>query len=173
MRALFIIAQRGYQDYEYSATKKVLEAAGIEVPTASKEGGACIGSSGSMVKDTLALADVKLEPYSAFVLIGGPGAVIYQHDAQVHELLKEAKHQHKVLAAICIAPTTLAYAGILSGRKATMWNLDGQQESVLAQQGAKYTGEEVTTDGKIITANGPAAAEAFGKMIIEVLKKIR
>ena len=35
MKALFIIAQKDYQDHEYGASKKVLEDAGIEVITAS------------------------------------------------------------------------------------------------------------------------------------------
>jgi protease I len=35
--------------------------------------------------------------------------------------------------------------------------------------GADYTGESVTQDGRIITANGPEAAREFGKTIVNNL----
>jgi protease I len=40
---------------------------------------------------------------------------------------------------------------------------------VLKQQGAHYTGKPVVVDGNLITANGPKAAEAFGKAIVSTL----
>ena len=75
--------------------------------------------------------------------------------------------QNKIIAAICIAPVTLANAGILNGKKATVFP-SGKND--LIRNGAKYTGDSVTVDGNIITANGPMAAEAFGKKIVEMLK---
>ncbi|MEK6845127.1 MAG: DJ-1/PfpI family protein [Nanoarchaeota archaeon] len=171
MKAVFIIAQVGYQDLEYNIPKKILENAGIETVTASKRGGTCSGKLGGMVKDTLALADVKAELYDAVIFIGGPGAVNYQQDAEAHKIAQEAKNSHKLLAAICIAPTILAYAGVLERRKATVWNEDGQQERVLTSHGVRYVNESVVVDGKIITANGPAAAEKFGKKILEMLNR--
>lgn len=170
MKALFIIAQQGYQDTEYNIPKKILENNGIEVISASKQGGVCAGKLGEMVKDTLALADVIVSNYDALVFIGGPGAVSYQKDSEAHKIARDALHQNKLLAAICIAPIILAYAGVLKGKKATVWNGDAQQGKLLAAQGAKYTGEALTVDGKIITANGPPAAEAFGKKILEALR---
>jgi len=170
MKAVFIVAQRGYQDLEYSIPKKILEQAGIEVVTASKSGGTCIGKLGGMIKESVSLADIKTENYDLVVFIGGPGAVEYQHDSQAHHLAQEAFSKYKWLAAICIAPTILAYAGVLKGRKATVWNGDGRQSSLLSSQGAKYTGDKVTVDGKIITANGPEAAEEFAKTLIKLLK---
>ena len=74
---------------------------------------------------------------------------------------------YKIIAAICIAPVTLANAGILNGKKATVFP-SGKND--LIRNGAKYTGDSVTVDGNIITANGPMAAEAFGKKIVEMLK---
>lgn len=172
MKALFIIAQRGYQENEYSIIKRVLEDAKIDVVTASKEGGACVGAQGGMVKATIGLADVILDNFSAIVVIGGPGAVAYQKDEQIHTLLKNAHIARKIIAGICIAPTILAYAEVLHGKKVTVWNLDKKQEAILKEHGARYTGEEVSVDGRIITANGPQAAEAFGKKIVEKMNSI-
>jgi protease I len=85
-------------------------------------------------------------------------------------VLKQAADKRKVIAAICIAPTLLAKAGLLKYKKATVWNGDRMQEAFLKREGAIYTDEPLTIDGNIITANGPDAAEQFGKAIAEALK---
>ena len=171
MKVIFILAPRGYQDLEYAVPKKILEEAGIEVVIASKSGGTCVGKLGGMIKESLALADIKMDQYAAIVFIGGPGAVSYQHDSEAHHLAQEAVSQHKWLAAICIAPTILAYSGVLKGKKATVWNGDGRQEELLQTCGVKYTGEKVTVEGKIVTANGPDAAEEFGRTLVKLMKR--
>ena len=171
MKALLIIAPRGYQDIEYGTPRKILEQAEIEIVVASKNGGACVGKLGGIVKDTIALADVMVDSYDGIIFIGGPGAVSYQQDAEAHKIAREAVEKHKWLAAICIAPTILAYAGVLNGRKATVWNEDGRQDKILRDNGAKFTGAAVTQEAKLITANGPEAAELFGKAILNALKR--
>lgn len=171
MKALFIIAQEGYQDLEYDIPKQIMEKAGIEIVTASKKAGICKGGLGGMATATISIDDTDVADYDAIVFIGGPGAVRYQHDVEAHLTAQEAITEEKVLAAICIAPTILAYAGVLEGKKATVWNGDGKQQKILEKEGATFTGEKVTVDGKIITANGPAAAEEFGKSILKLLKK--
>ncbi len=169
MKTLFIVAQEGYQDHEYEAPKKILEDAGIEVVTASKKAGTCRGSFGGRTEAVLSLSDVKVADYAAIVFIGGSGAVQYQHDAEAHRIAKEAASQEKLLGAICIAPTILAYAGVLKGKKAAVWDSEGKQKEILEKQGATHTGEAVSVDGKIITANGPPAAERFGREILRAL----
>ena len=78
-----------------------------------------------------------------------------------------AADKHKVLAAICVAPITLARAGVLEGKRATT-SLAG---SVIEAEGATYTGALVERDGLIITANGPAASDAFGRAIAAALEE--
>jgi len=169
-RALFIIAQQGYQPYEYGIPKKILKEAGIEVITASKKVGKCTAVDGSTTEATISISDIDDWDYDAIVFIGGPGAVGYQHDGEAHLTAQEAINRKKILAAICIAPTILAYAGVLEGKKATVWNEDGLEDQIFKDNGAIYTGEHVTVDGRIITADGPMSAERFAKKIIEMLK---
>jgi len=171
MKSLFIIAQEGYQDTEYGTPKKILEEKGIAVITASEKVGLCHGGLGGNTTAQISLKEVLVSDYDLIVFIGGPGAVGYQHNVEAYRIAQEAVQQQKLLGAICIAPTILAYAGILKGRKATVWNNDGQQDKLLQQQGAVYTGETVTVDGKIVTANGPKAAEEFGKKLLLVLNR--
>ena len=85
------------------------------------------------------------------------------------EIAKEAQG-HPVLAAICWAPTILAKAGVLSGKKATVWKGDDAEygmttDAMLERSGADFTGAEVTVDGNIVTGNGPAAAQKFAEAV--------
>lgn len=168
-KALFIIAPENYQNHEYGATKKMLEDAGIEIVTASQEVGECQGALGGTTEATVALRDVKVQDYEAIVFIGGAGAKVYQHDVQAHLTAQEAVNREKVLAAICIAPVILATAGVLEGKRATVWNGDGKQAELLTKNGAVFVDEDVVVDGKIVTGNGPPAAERFGQKILEFL----
>lgn len=170
MKALFIVAQEGYQPLEYATLKKILEKAGVEVVTASKKVGVCKDKMGGSTQATIAIGDVNVANYDAVVFIGGPGATVYQQDSKAHQIAQEAVKQDKILAAICLAPTILAYAGVLEGKKATVWDSGGQQKAILEKNSATYTGQAVTVDGKIVTANGPGAAEEFGKKILGLLK---
>jgi len=86
---------------------------------------------------------------------------------------RETISQNKVLASICISPVILAKAGVLKGKKATVWSspMDRGPVKILQNNGAIYEDKPVVVDGKIITGNGPGAAEEFGQAIIEVLTK--
>lgn len=170
-KALFIVAQEGYQDNEYNIPKQILEKANIEITTASKKAGLCKGALGGSTNASIALEDLDVADYDAVVFIGGPGAVIYQHDLQAHLTAQEATTRNKILAAICIAPTILAYAGVLEGKQATVWNNDKKQARILTDNEAIFVDQDLVVDGRIITANGPPAADKFGKKILELLKK--
>ena len=123
----------------------------------------------SEVEPDIAVKDADLSKYKSVVLIGGPGAPTLGDHSEVLELIKEADGQGKVVAAICISPTILAKAGVLEGKKATVWNEDGKQAGVIESAGAEFVDEPVVQDGRIVTANGPAAAKAFGRKIVEVV----
>jgi protease I len=171
MKALFIIAQQGYQDWEYETPKQILENEAVRVITASTSIGIAQGSLGGKASVSLTLDKVDVSDYDAIVFIGGPGAVKYQQDPGALSIAKQANQQKKIIGAICIAPTILACAGILKGKRATVWNKDGKQQSLLESKGAVYTGESVTIDNNIITANGPQAAKEFGEAVLNILQK--
>ena len=168
LKAVLIVAPHGYQELEYQMPKQILEKAGILTTTASRKSGKCLGQAGGSTTANLSLDQVHVDEYDIILFVGGPGAVLYQHDAEAHRIAQEAIQKKKLLTAICIAPTILAYAGVLQGKKATVWNADGEQQAVLEKNGATYTGEDLTLDGSILTANGLAMAGKFGKKIVEV-----
>ncbi len=162
--ALIILAQQGFQDLEYAGTRKGLEDAGFGIDIGSKAKGPCTGKFSADVHASIALKDVVVEDYDRIAFIGGPGAFAYASDADALKIANDTARAGIPLGAICIAPTILAKARVLEGKKATTWD-DGQRTQIefLEKMGATYTGDTVTVDGLIVTGNGPEAAEEFGK----------
>ncbi len=170
-KALLVIAQQNYQDLEYERTRVELERGDFAVSVASGDGGTCTGKFGGSVRDTIPLKQVKVANFDCIAFIGGPGAETYTRDPEALRIAHEAATASMPLGAICIAPLILAKAKVLKGRCATVWD-DGRgtQAGILTQAGAKYTGDSVTVDGKIVTGNGPEAAEEFGRTLVQLLK---
>ncbi len=163
--ALVIIAKEGFQDHEFAGTELALIEAGFEVIVASTEVGDCRGKFSTIVPAQMELKDIKVTDFDRIAFIGGPGAKTLQHDKDAHRIAKETLAAGKVLGAICIAPTILAYAGVLDGKNVTAWNEDGDTEKILTDAGATFTDEDVTVDGLLVTGNGPDAAEEFGETL--------
>lgn len=161
--ALLIIAPCLYQDIELAGVAKALSEAGFEVVLASTEAGECAGKYGGKAVAAVALGDVDVSAYDRIAFIGGPGAEALTVEPEALRIARETVAAGKPLGAICIAPLILSAAGVLQGKKATVWESDHEQAAVLEAAGATFTGETVTVDGKIITGNGPGASEEFGK----------
>ena len=166
-----IIAFRNFNDEEYLIPKQALETAGFEIVIASSNLGEAIGSYGAEAKIDILMKDLKVKDFAAIVFIGGSGSSKYFEDPNAHRIALEAVLEGKLLAAICIAPVILARAGVLKNKKATVWssNMDKSFIEILRKEKANYMAEPVITDGKIITASGPAAAKAFAAEIIDKL----
>ncbi len=166
--AIMIIAQQDFRDEELLEPKEILEKNGIAVKIASTTLKEVKGMLGTKVKPDILLKEVDPVKFDALIFVGGSGATQYWDDILAHELARSAFTANKIVAAICIAPVTLAKAGLLKGRRATVWQSENQQ---LKESGANYTGRPVEKDGNIITAAGPFAAKEFGDEISRALLK--
>ena len=71
-----------------------------------------------------------------------------------------------MLGAICVAPVILARAGVLAGRRATVFP---SERSVLLARKALPQKQDVVIDGKVVTASGPAHAASFGQALVQLL----
>jgi protease I len=169
-KVLLIIAHTGFQPIEYGGTKKALLDAGIEIVTGSNLAGTAVATNGTEVLINVELAEVKTKQYDGIFFIGGPGALDNLNEEESYRIIHEVSASGKAWGAICIAPRILAEAGVLEGKKVTGWNDDHKLPRVLEQWGGTYVPEHVVVDGKLITADGPEAAEEFGKAIVEALK---
>lgn len=168
VKILLIIAPENFRDEELLHTKQELERAGLQTVIASSRTGEARGKLGARVNVDLKLEQVKVDDYDGVVFVGGPGSAMYFDDKQAHLIARETFSKGKATCAICIAPVILANAGVLKGKRATVWN--GEYVGKLESGGATYTGSSVEVDGKVITANGPTAARDFGRAIAKALK---
>jgi protease I len=167
-KVVMIIAPEDFRDEELIEPQNVLTEKGAEVKVASVSLETCKGMLGAQVRPDMVISDIIPEKWDAIILVGGSGASKYWDDASVHSILNEAVKQNKIVGAICIAPVTCANAGILTGKKATVYETEASR---LKEKGAEYTGASVQIDGRIITANGPQAAKEFGEAIATALKE--
>lgn len=165
---LMVIAPENFKDEEYFIPRGILESNKVGVKTVSSKLEAS-SVNGKKIRVDILLNEASLEDYDGVIFVGGPGASVYFNDARAQELAKEGFNNNKVIGAICIAPSILANAGILSGKKATSFP---SEKSNLERKGVRYSNEDVIRDGKIVTANGPNAARKFGETIIKTLEEL-
>ena len=168
-----IIAFRDFRDAEYFLPKEILEKAGAKITTVSTKMGTAIGADGVDTEVDLLVENLNVADFDAIVFIGGPGALDYLDNENSYRVAKETVEKNKVLGSICVSPVILAKAGVLSGKRATVWSspLDRGPVKILKDNGAIYEDKSVVVDGKIVTGIGPEAAEEFGEALIEVLTK--
>lgn len=162
---LMVIAPTGFKDEEYFTPKKIFEKLGAEVTTASTVQEAISVNKKTQFTDIL-VSEAVVDDFDILVFVGGPGAKTYFDHNPSLTLAKNFNAKEKIVAAICIAPSILANAGILEGKKATVFSSEKEN---LESKGAKLQNKQVVKDGNIITANGPDAAEEFAKTVADSL----
>jgi protease I len=165
-KVILVTAPQIFRDEEYYKPKKVLETAGIKTITASIKTGEIVGKFGYKTMSEVLIENINANDYDAIIYVGGGGAGVFFENSYALNLAKDFFKQGKPTAAICIASVILAKAGILKNKKATVF-IDGKEELIKGL--AHYTGAPLEMDGNIITANGPDAAEDFGKAVSDML----
>jgi len=170
-KVAMIVAFRDFRDAEYFVPKEILEKAGAKITTVSTKMGTAIGADGGDTEVDLLIENLNVADFDAIVFIGGPGALDYLDNENSYKVARETIEKDKILGSICISPVILAKAGVLKEKRATVWSspLDRGPVKILKENGAIYEDKDVVQDGKIITANGPGAAEEFGQKLVEAL----
>ncbi len=166
-KVLMLIASSQFRDEEYQKPRVILEAAGAKVTVACSSLKEATGMLGLKVKPDILLQEATMSEYDAVVFVGGMGATEYWENPAAQALATSAYRSGKPTAAICLAPMTLANAGLLKGKRATIWK---DAVTDFKTKGVLYTGKSVEQDGQLITGSGPDAAEEFGKALVEALQ---
>ncbi len=165
MPKVLIPLAQGCEEIEAVTAIDILRRAGIEVVSAGLDAHPVRASRGTVIiPDTTLEAALKHE-YDMVVLPGGqPGTSNLKTDARILGLVQRMVQQGKYVAAICAAPSVLATAGLLDGKRATSFPgaLDAFPQ-VQQQQAA------VVEDGKLITSRGPGTAMDFALILVERL----
>ncbi len=166
-KIVMVVASKNFKEIELLEPEVILFSKGAKVVIASSSLDSAVGTEGAKIKPEILLKDIKPKDWDAIVFVGGPGAKQYWDDKVAHNILIEAFKQNKVIGAICIAPVTLANAGILKDKRATV---SEEVAAKLTSKGAKYIKIDVQRDGRIITASGPKAVEKFAEAIAKALE---
>lgn len=163
---LYVIAPERFRDEELLEPKRALEHAGHHVTIASTRSCTASGMLGARVP-AAAFSETADKTWDAIVVAGGSGSPDHLWDFQ--PLLTAIKRQEGVVGAICLSGAVLARAGVLSGKRATVY-ASPRALAELKRAGATYVDEPVVTDGSIVTASGPEAAPAFGAALVQLLE---
>lgn len=167
MAKILVFLADGFEDVEALAPIDVLRRGGQDVTTVSVMDDQVVESAHGvqMVADAM-FDDCDISDADMLVLPGGmPGATnLYSH-AGLRQALLAHNEKGGLIGAICASPgVVLGQLGLLNGRRATCY--PGFENLM---QGGHYTAAVYTVDGNIVTAEGPAAALAFG---YELLTKV-
>lgn len=163
--AVTVFLATGFEEVEATSIVDALRRGGVEVIIAGLQSGAIEGGHGIKVVPDATIEEIEVEEFDAVILPGGsPGYVNLGKDKRVLDAVKRAFEMGKIVAAICGAPSVLAKADILRGKKATIY--PGMESEL---RGAKSVNERVVVDGKIVTSQGPGTALEFGIKLVEML----
>ena len=170
-KILMVVAFKDFRDEEYFVPKEILEKNGFTVETTSSQIGLAVGVEGGEVEITKTAKEIETKDYEGVIFIGGPGMTKELDNLDFQKLAQDFYQENKLVSAICIAPALLAKAKILENKRATIWSspLDKSAIKILKENNAIYVDQPVVLDGKIITANGPLAAQEFGQAIVNFL----
>jgi len=155
----------GFEEIEFSTIVDILRRAGIAVTVAGLKEGGINGAHGIRVTPDTLIDKVSADDFDAIVLPGGnPGYVNLGKSEKVLNLVRGMHEKNKYVTAICAAPSVLAKAGVIQGKRATIF--PGMEDTLT---GAQHSKERVVVDGKIITSQGPGTAMEFAIKLVEVL----
>jgi len=155
----------GFEEIEFSTIVDILRRAGIDVTTAGLKEGIVNGAHGIRVTPDTLIDKVSADNFDVIILPGGnPGFVNLGKSEKVLKLVKEMYDRNKYVTAICGAPSVLAKAGVIQGKRATIF--PGMEDTLT---GAQCSDERVVIDGRIITSQGPGTAMEFTVKLVEVL----
>ncbi len=163
---LMVIAHQQFRDEEYAVPRKILEQEGTAITVASSALTPATGMLGMTVTPDMLLTAAKPDQFDAVIFVGGMGATEYWDNPVAHRIAQQLHAAGKVTSAICLAPMTLANAGLLKAKRATMWP---SEAGPFKTKGVVYTGQPVERDGQLITGSGPEAAESFGRAVADAM----
>ena len=163
----YVFLADGFEETEAIAPIDILRRAKLSVTTVGVGGTLIRGSHGVCVKADISIDEFEADPELEGVILPGgmPGTRNLDASADVREAVAYAAAYNKFVCAICAAPSVLGHLGVLKGKRATCF--PGFETEL---EGAEYTGEGVTADGRFITAKGAGRAVEFGLAIVAAAK---
>ncbi len=165
-KTAIFVARKDFRDEEFTAVKKIFDERQIYYEIFSSVIGTLTGKLGLKIQSHKVLAEFKQDDFDAMCIIGGPGAEEFVGHPEMAVAVSGMLSREKIVAAICMAPLVLAMAGVLKGKKATVFP---SYKDDLSRLGATVLTKPVVQDGLILTADGPKSSTAFAALLVSML----
>lgn len=173
LKVALVIAPDQFRDEELTTPQQAFVSAGAEIKIASTRKGEAQGMLGATATVDTLISELNADNLNCVVVVGGMGSPEYLwDDKDLHTILKKIEAQDKVIGAICLSGAVLAKAGVLNGKRATVYSVPDSLKA-LSDGKATYVQEHVVQDGRVITADGPEAAPAFAEALVKELSKVK
>lgn len=165
MKHLLLFLAQGFEEIEAVTVIDLLRRAGVQVTTIALErSGAVEGAHGIILHADTTINKIPAE-YDGIVLPGGqPGTKNLAASPEVIAIVKKAFVDGLVCAALCAAPSVLAKAGVLAGKRATCY--PGVEEQL---EGALFIDAAVVRDATILTGRSAGTALPFALELIAMV----
>jgi protease I len=168
-RILMVIAHENFRDEEFAEPHTLFTNAGAKVTVASTDTTEAQGMLGMKVKPDMLIEEANALDYEAIVLVGGSGSPALWGHEKLHEILKIAHQEKKIIGAICLAPVTLVKAKLVKGETLTCYRTP-DVEAIFKEHNVQLSDKAVEVLDNIVTANGPPAAAAYAEKIAQLLQ---
>lgn len=119
------------------------------------------------------LSEIKADDFDALVIPGGFGDAGFYEEALSEpflEVIRNFDKRQAPIAAVCVSALSLAAAGVLKDRKATIYHqIGGTRKSELESYGADFVDEPLVIDGHLMTSTGPGTGVEIALKLLQVL----
>ncbi|MBY0353381.1 DJ-1/PfpI family protein [Candidatus Babeliales bacterium] len=174
-RILFVLMPLDFQDVEFTEPYTMLTAQGYHVDVAGFKPGPARGTQGYEFTPNLLLGDMDtqdFDSYDAIVIPGGKASPQFLWDnEELQDIVRYFHDYEKIVAAICYASIVPVQAGLLQNKDATVYPTD-EAKAILEEYDVIFVDSEcvVLPEERIITCQGPQAAQTFGQAILNLLE---
>jgi protein deglycase len=119
------------------------------------------------------LDDINCDEFDALVIPGGFGDAGFYEEALSEpflDVIRSFDRRKAPIAAVCVSALSLAAAGVLKGKRATVYHqIGGTRKAELESYGAVFVDEPLVIDGHLMTSTGPGTGIELALKLLEVL----
>lgn len=119
------------------------------------------------------LNEINAEEFDALVIPGGFGDAGFYEEAlsePFFEVIRSFDARQAPIAAVCVSALSLAAAGVLRSRRATVYHqVGGTRKAELESYGAIFVDEPLVIDGHLMTSTGPGTGIELALKLLERL----
>jgi len=167
---VYVLFGEGFEEIEAVAPLKLLRRADIKVAAVSITRDLLVrGGHGLAIRTDITLEQVDFEALEMLVLPGGGGGVAsIEASPAAMNLIRLTWEAHKLVAAICAAPSLLAELNVLNGKRIVCHPTVA--DKVEAAGGELQPGLKVVRDDNLITGMAAGASIEFGLELVAALR---